>query len=70
MDKNGDFIYEGSLVRYWSIDGKSSCIHKVMWDNQKMGYVLSQEGLEIDDGLWMRDWSPHRAEVIYKIPDN
>ena len=46
IDKNGKYIYADSIVRYWSIDGKKSTIHKVMWCDQKMGYVLSQEGLK------------------------
>ena len=70
-DKNGKPIYDGDMVRYWSSDSKTSAIHKVMWDNYKMGYILSQDGLaKIDEGLWMREWYKQRAEVIGNTHQN
>lgn len=64
-DKDKKDIYNGASIRYWSDDRKSSAIHKVIWDDSKMGYVLSQEGMgDADEGYWMRDWYTSRAEVI------
>lgn len=66
-DKNGKAIWDDSVVKYWSSDGKKSAVHRVMWDEQKIGYVLSQSGLKKDEGFWMRNWNPQRAEVIGTI---
>ena len=67
-DKNGVEIYEGSLVNYWSSDKTSVETFVVAWDDCKMGYILTQEGLKIDNGLWNRDWGASvRAEVIGNI---
>jgi hypothetical protein len=67
-DKNGKDIYVSDTVKYFNSDGNDYAIHKVMWDRYKMGYVLSQEGLEErDNGCWMRDWDPQRTEIIDDI---
>ena len=63
-DKNKVEIYQNDRIKYWNFDFTKYEIHKVMWDNEKMGWVLSQEGLTTDNMLWMRDWSPSRAEVV------
>ena len=63
-DKNKVEIYQNDKIQYWNSEFTDSAIHRVMWDRNKIGWVLSQEGLKKDDTLWMRDWFPSRAEVI------
>ena len=63
-DKNEIEIYQNDKVKYWNSEFTDYAIHKVMWDLNKIGWVLSQEGLKKDDTLWMRDWCPSRAEIV------
>ena len=70
-DQNAEEIYDGSLVKYFSLDSsRDFVVYKVMWDVQKMGWVLSQEGLSGDEGLWVSHWSSSKAEVIGDIHTN
>jgi len=63
-DKNKVEIYQNDKIKYWDSSFINYAIHKVMWDDNKIGWVLSQEGLAKDDMLWMEEWFPSRAEVV------
>ena len=66
-DKNKIKIYQNDKIKYWNINFTDYAIHRVMWDDNKIGWVLSQESLLKDNLLWMRDWDPSRAEVVGHI---
>lgn len=66
-DMNKNDIYNGASIRYWNEDRSVSAIHRVMWDESKMGYVLSQDGMgDADEGYWVRDWLISRAEILHE----
>jgi len=68
-DKNKIEIYQNDKVKYWNLDFTDYAVHRVMWDDNKIGWVLSQERLAKDNMKWMRDWSPSRGEVIGYLYD-
>ena len=67
-DKNGKEIYEGDIVNYTSINGKSIGKYVVEWYEYKCGYILS--GINKESELWNRDWEPMRAEITGNIYEN